>query len=68
MLWVSCLYVENPENQADRFWASLPKIQICHYILYTKDAQKLISLVLRLLTRYFLGPKNRVNGGVPVPA
>ena len=35
MLRVSCLNVENPENQADQFWASLPKIQIYHYILYT---------------------------------
>ena len=36
---VSCLNVEYPENQADQFWASLPKIQIyyttyyIHYIL-----------------------------------
>ena len=25
---VSCLNVENPENQDDQFWASLPKTQI----------------------------------------
>ena len=30
---VSCLNVENPENQADQYWASLPKIQI-YYITY----------------------------------
>ena len=29
---ISCLNVENPENQADQFWAFLPKMQI----YYTK--------------------------------
>ena len=47
MLRVSCLNVENLENQADQFWASLPKIQIYHYILYTLYT-KLIGLVLRI--------------------
>ena len=34
---VSCLNVENPENQADQFWAFLPKMQnLLHKTMNTK--------------------------------
>jgi hypothetical protein len=31
---VSCINVENLENQANQFWASLPKIQIYYTAYY----------------------------------
>ena len=44
MLRVSCLNVENPENQTYQFWASLPKIQIYHTM--RKNLPKTFDLLI----------------------